>query len=381
MLLVELISDARDRVRSHLENHSIDDGESLELQVARAVIGWADALLEINAQNPEPTVIAQRASEPGRCHAWWIPGRSSWDVGPMPPQALQCTAAHGGQHLHSGPQDLGVPVDQLLAHAAKGNPHAPCLMDDEIEQAAVQRLANALRWNGSVEERGPIRGERLVRLLAQAEQLVPVPEELNPALSDDEQQAWRALSARHAAEITELRAEENARRNPPTPTPHWMYSSTEEVYSGGSTCESRDEAISEALHELDLVAGDRFWTGVTDKIISEDLADRWGSAEQVIEAMEGFLYDELGGELGGTEMRVSDAQRVELDQEVTAVVRRWLDRYQLEAPCWRIAKAQCHIAKDCECTRSTPEGLGDDRCKICGGCGLVLDVEESDATP
>lgn len=365
-------------------SRSIADTTTIEgkaLQVCKAMVGWANALLEQN-RDLHATRAARRASG-----TWTVPraselranktthgGPAAWKVY----EQISLLVASQSEKLKSLRDQVAEETDRRDAFIAStvSDEH-----DGVIEQAAVQRLANALRWKGSVDERGPIRGERLVRLLAQAEQLVPVPEDLNPALSDDEQQAWRALSARHAAEITELRAEEYARRNPPTPTPHWMYSSQEEEWSNGSECESREVAVSEALRELDLVAGDRFWTGITDKIDSEEMAAGTGSWEShILDLIENWLHDELGGDVD-VEIRCSDIQRKELDDEVGAVVKRWLDRHALAPQCWRVEQTCSHVARNCECTRSTPDGLGDDRCKICGGCGLVLDVEESDATP
>lgn len=154
----------------------------------------------------------------------------------------------------------------------------------------------------------------------------------------------------------------------------WMYSSCEEEWSNGSECESREVAVSEALRELDLVAGDRFWTGITDKIDTLEIAESWGGAERMIEEMETHLFEDLGDAVD-TEFKTTPAQRDELDQEVTAVVKRWLDRTKLAPQCWRMEKTKSHVVKNCECTKSTPEGLGDDRCKTCGGCGLVVDLE------
>jgi hypothetical protein len=150
----------------------------------------------------------------------------------------------------------------------------------------------------------------------------------------------------------------------------WHYSSNEEWFQS-DPCDSREEAIAEAMHELSLEPGDRFWIGRAVPITPEDVAEHITDADTIVEQIGSYFYDNLGDQSPECEFTAKPEDAKELEHGIAAVIAAWLTKHDI-IKSHRMDKVTDHKMVACplcvvdgESTRST--------CSACAGSGVVLE--------
>lgn len=157
---------------------------------------------------------------------------------------------------------------------------------------------------------------------------------------------------------------------------YWMYSPSEEEWSNGSKCVTREEAIAEGIGDLaqsgDLEPGGWFFTGITIPITVEGLSESRDWGDDIVENIDGWLCDNFGGESAEEGLDATKEMTDELHNDVEKVVRAWIIKHGLTPKCWLMEEVQKHFVDACGCTTGTPEAKGNPTCSACNGSGLVL---------
>lgn len=111
----------------------------------------------------------------------------------------------------------------------------------------------------------------------------------------------------------------------------FWYSSNEENYHGGP-CETRDQAVSEAVHSGDFEPGDVFTTAFC-KIHHLQLA-QFFDAERFLDDVEDNLVDDYQSEDGDPVFEVTPEQEADLQAMVREAITAWQAKHGLDFTSW-----------------------------------------------
>lgn len=148
---------------------------------------------------------------------------------------------------------------------------------------------------------------------------------------------------------------------PETTTEEWSCSTHEETWNGGETYATRDDAVACALGEgwteastilpetsgdLDLMPGQRFWSGQVVAITAREVAEAAGCGQSLLENIGEWLYEQIGDEASDGQIEATHEQVLDLDARLAATIEAWLVAHGLEPTCYRIEHATSHFAPE-----------------------------------
>lgn len=115
----------------------------------------------------------------------------------------------------------------------------------------------------------------------------------------------------------------------------WAWSTDEERFAG-DVFDTRDEAIADAVRELN--PGERFWTGQYADI-------RWSvHARHILEDVGEQAFNEAGEASEDWPADYSRAEEGELSARLTETLRKWFEEKNDRPHFWRVADVKEHVA-------------------------------------
>lgn len=142
--------------------------------------------------------------------------------------------------------------------------------------------------------------------------------------------------------------------------PTWVWSDNEEAWNMPARFWSREEAIGEvngnAAASAGMEPGQKFWTARAVPITAAIAAEGVPDTARILEYIDDYLYDNYGLE-DGVGTATPEAQ-LQLDEEIQALVARWLHRVDAVPSWYRVEDVQSHVFEPTEST-SEPEATSE----------------------
>jgi hypothetical protein len=131
----------------------------------------------------------------------------------------------------------------------------------------------------------------------------------------------------------------------------WLCSTNEEHWGCYETFDTRADALAYGISELavenGLDDGQRVYTGQVSRFAASELAEAAIDGERIIENIDEWLYDNLGGE-HDHELVVTKEQRTDLETRLRWQMVSWLDEHKIKAPSYRIEHVKSEIWNQCD---------------------------------
>jgi hypothetical protein len=160
----------------------------------------------------------------------------------------------------------------------------------------------------------------------------------------------------------------------------WYYSPDEEWFSS-YPCDSREDALAEALQELSFDLGDtraprsksrvRFWTGRAVPITPQEIAEHITDADSIVERIGEYFYENVGDQAPECEFTAKPEDAKELETAVAAAIAAWLTKHDI-IKSHRMDKIEDHPVTACP-TCDADKGDPNPNCSGCHGAGVVLE--------
>ena len=121
----------------------------------------------------------------------------------------------------------------------------------------------------------------------------------------------------------------------------WVAVSDEESYNPANEYATREEAIKEAVEDLDLEDGQPFWTGRVEHVDLQPSLARLFNGTLVIEEAQERLYAEISESSEFCATATAD-QRKALETALLETFMKWLDKYGWAKGYWTLEKMESH---------------------------------------
>lgn len=139
-------------------------------------------------------------------------------------------------------------------------------------------------------------------------------------------------------------------------TGKWTCSTDEENFNCSEHFDTEAEAIEYGKvlsEENGLEDGELYWTGRIAAVTADEMAEGATDGGSIVEHIESYLYDNLGGDITEDGIGATDAQLEDLTKRIQGVTRQWIVDHDL-VPNWcRIEKSRSHLFAQCDEVDST----------------------------
>lgn len=123
----------------------------------------------------------------------------------------------------------------------------------------------------------------------------------------------------------------------------WVFATSEEYWTRFDGYDTREDALSHAIAELDLKPGDNVFTGFAVKCDYNDLATVINS-DASLESLKDAAFDNWGWEDAFDE--TSGEQQEDLQEMLRDAYRRWVQKHQLVPSYFHIDNVKKHVVPD-----------------------------------